>query len=255
MSAHSQFAPTTASGSIDRCCHDLSGNFVVILYTCEGSRGLRATWAAAELKLNLQLQMMPFPPRLFQPSYLDRNPLGTVPMLIDNATCLTESTAITQYLAYMAEPNDLAVEPVEADFGPYIDFLHHADATLTFPQTVYLRFAVFERERGLAEAGEAYGRWFTARLAKLELRLQERDFLCAQRFTLADVASGYALWLARQLGLDRGFTPVVTDYLDRLVARPGFKQALAQERAAGIGVTPSFADHLRRLTAPAAGEN
>ena len=49
-----------------------------------------------------------------------------------------------------------------------------------------------------------------------------REYLCAGRFTVADVSVGYALLLAEHLGLAERFTPSVAAYWERLKARPGF---------------------------------
>ena len=219
----------------------------MILYTCAESRGLRVSWTAAELGIEIEYRMMPFPPRIHTPEYLAENPLGTVPMLVDGDIRLTESSAICQYLAAKTGDISLTVQPDEVDFGPFLDFLHHADSTLTFPQTVYMRFALFEKHRGLADAGEAYARWFGARLVKLENRLDGRRFICADRFTLADIAVSYSLWLARLLGLDKFFGPNVAAYLDRQTGRLTFKHALEAERAAGVGITPTVSGVIREV--------
>ena len=214
----------------------------MLLYTCAQSRGLRVSWTAAELGIDLEYRMMPFPPRMFSPEYLAENPLGTVPMLVDGDARMTESTAICHYLAVRAEDRSLIVTSDEADFGWFLDLLHYADATLTFPQTVFLRFARLDRERGLAEAGEAYSRWFGARLVKLEARIAGRDFLCADRFTIADIAVCYALYLAQMTGLDEYFGPNVAFYIERQMQRPAFSMALDRERAASTGISPCVAD-------------
>ena len=214
----------------------------MILYTCEGSRGLRVGWTAAELGISLDYRMMPFPPRKFCPEYVGLNPLGTVPMLVDGEIELTESSAICHYIVEKQGNSSLLIQPGEPDYGYFLDFLHHADTTLTFAQTVYLRFAVLERSRGLAEAGEAYGRWFGARLARIEERLNCRDYLCADRFTIADLAVCYSLWLAQRTGLSRHFSPRLTSYMQRQIGRPAFLLALCREREAGSAVTPSFLD-------------
>ncbi|MXO61901.1 glutathione S-transferase family protein [Qipengyuania oceanensis] len=202
------------------------------LYTCAGSRGLRATWAACEAGATIDLQMLPFPPRIKAPEYLERNPLGTIPLLVDGETRMTESCAIAHYLAVRAGADGLVVAADEQDYGAYLDFTYHADATITFPQTVFMRFAIFEKERGLAEAGEAYGRWFHKRLVKLEERLATREFLCADRFTVADICCGYALILAEKVGLDDGVPDSLRKYRERLVARAGYREAVAREKAA-----------------------
>lgn len=180
--------------------------------------------------------MLPFPPRAFDKSYFQINGLGTVPALVDGAITMTESSAIAHYLTSRfpaPAQGSLALSPDEPDYGLFLDFLHHADATLTFPQTVALRFCQFEKDRGLEAAGEAYGDWFGKRLAKADTRLQQHEWLAGDRFTVADIAVGYALYLSRMTRLDHHLTPTLKDYLTRLTARPGFQRALAWEKAAG----------------------
>ena len=212
-----------------------------ILHTCALSRGVRASWAAAEAGTEIELRMLPFPPRLQAPEFLELNPLGTVPLLEHGETIMTESCAIAVYLASLGKRPELVVAPGEPDYAEFLDFTYHADATITFPQTVFLRFTMFEKERGLQEAGESYGRWFHKRLIKLEQRLETREFLCADRFTVADICCGYALVLADRIGLDDGVPQSLKAYRERLTAREGYLLALERELA-GAPPQKSFAD-------------
>ena len=200
-----------------------------VLYTCAGSRGLRATWAAEEAGVAIDLRLLPFPPRFKAPEFLETNPLGTVPMLVDGESTMTESCAIAHYLASKGGDRSLVVEPHEADYAAYLDFTYHADATITFPQTVYMRFALFEKDKGWGEAGQAYAKWFWKRLVKLEQRLENREYLCSDRFTVADICCGYALILARRVGLDEGVPATLKAYRERLTAREGYLRAVERE--------------------------
>ncbi|WP_432200290.1 glutathione S-transferase family protein [Erythrobacter sp. W53] len=203
-----------------------------ILYTCARSRGTRCTWAAQEAGVDLTLKMLPFPPRVKAPEYLEENSLGTIPMLVHGEDKMTESCAIAVYLAGLAGPTELLIAPGEPDYAAFLDFTYHADATITFPQTVFMRFAMFEKQRGLEEAGHAYARWFSKRLVKLEERLETREFLCADRFTVADICCGFALTLAQAVGLDDHVPDALKAYRKRLTSRPGYQAAIAQEEAA-----------------------
>ena len=201
------------------------------LYHCAGARSLRALWAIEELGIDCDLVVMPFPPRKKVTGWMAANPLGTIPLFVDGDLRMTESTAIAQYLA---AGSSLAVTPDEADYGWYLDFLHHADATLTFPQTVYMRYRLFEPQRGLEIAGDLYADWYVARLAKVAARLEDRDFLAAGRFTAADIAIAYALFLSTRIGLGDRLPPRLAEWLAMMVARPGFQAALAREAAAPV---------------------
>ncbi|MEM7779153.1 MAG: glutathione S-transferase family protein [Pseudomonadota bacterium] len=204
---------------------------VPVLYTCAMSRGLRATWAADEAGVEIDLKILPFPPRHLAPEYLEINPLGTVPLLIDGASEMTESCAIAHYLATVGQPNELTIGPGEADYAEYLDYTYHADATITFPQTVYMRFAVFEKHKGWEEAGQAYAKWFYKRLVKIERRLETREYLCADRFTVADICVGYALVLAGNVGLDEGIPDSLKTYRKRLTSREAYQRAVTREEA------------------------
>ena len=211
------------------------------LYHCVSARSFRALWMLEELGLSYELQMLPFPPRVHQRSYLETNPLGTVPALLDGGRRLTESAAICQYLAQRHSPRALNVEPDEADFGAYLNLLHFGEATLTFPLSLVLRYSRMEPpERRQPQVVDDYAKWFLARLRTLEPHLQQHPFLCAGRFTAADVAVGYALLVAQQLALDARFTPSVAAYWQRLQHRDAYQRALhAQDRAAREqGVSP-----------------
>ncbi|HWT20324.1 MAG TPA: glutathione S-transferase family protein [Variovorax sp.] len=217
---------------------------MITLHHCVSARSFRPLWMLEEIGLSYELRILPFPPRVLSRPYLELNPLGTVPMLSDGAMRMTESAAICQYLAARFSAGQLDVGPDGPDFGAYLNYLHFGEATLTFPQTLVLRYAHFEpAQRKQPQVADDYAKWFLARLRTLEPLLAERDHLCAGRFTAADVSVGYALLLAEHLGLAERFTPSVTAYWERLQARPGFKAAMAaQSRAAeaqGVSSTPA----------------
>lgn len=205
---------------------------MIELYHCVDARSFRALWALEEMGLEYKLHMLPFPPRIFQPDYLEKNPLGTIPLMIDGDVRMTESSAIPQYLATRYGPTPLAVSVDEPDYALWLDWLHRSEATLTFPQTIVLRYTRLEpKERRLQQASDDYAQWFLSRLRHLTRALGERAWLCADRFTMADLCVGYALLFARTLGLDAKFSPEVNEYWDRLSTRPAFLAAKAAQQA------------------------
>tara|TARA_B100001769_G_C22056453_1_gene567968 strand:- start:841 stop:1374 length:534 start_codon:yes stop_codon:yes gene_type:complete len=165
--------------------------------------------------------MMPFPPRVFMKEYLDINILGTIPFMIDGNVQMTESVAICQYLVEKYGPTDLQVKPNEKDYPLYLNWLFHSDATLTFPQTVVLRYKF--QEPGVADAAvEGYSKWFVSRLKLLEKSLDGKDYLCSDRFTLADICVSYAINLASVLDIKQAFKPNITRWSENLFSRPAF---------------------------------
>ncbi|RJG03988.1 glutathione S-transferase family protein [Noviherbaspirillum sedimenti] len=207
---------------------------MITLYHCMSARSFRPLWMLEELGLPYELKMLPFPPRVLDRGYLEINPLGTVPALFDGEVQMTESAAMCQYLVARASPTPLNVETHEEGYGAFLNYLHFGEATLTFPQTLVLRYTRFEpAERRSPQVAEDYAKWFLARLRNLEPLLTQHHYLVADRFTAADVSVGYALLLAEHLDLKARFTPAVLAYWERLRSREGFKRALAaQEKAA-----------------------
>jgi glutathione S-transferase len=207
---------------------------MIELYHCVEARSFRALWALEEMGLAYRLHVLPFPPRIRQPDYLEKNPLGTIPLMIDGDVRMTESAAIPQYLATRYGPTPLAVGVHEPDHALWLDWLHRSEATLTFPLAIILRYSQLEpEERRLQQAADDYTQWFLSRLRHLTRALRDREWLCAGRFTMADLSVGYALMFARKLNLDPRFSQEILAYWDRIVARPGFVAAMAaQERKA-----------------------
>lgn len=201
---------------------------MIRLYHCTDARSFRALWALEELGLAYELTVMPFPPRYRAKDYLAVNPLGTIPALVDGPVFMTESAAIVQYLATRHGPSPLAVAVEDPSYGAWLNWLHFGEATLTFPQTLVLRYRRFEPGKAEVVADD-YAKWFLARLRAVDRALQDADWLCAGRFTAADISVGYALLLAAQLGFEPEFTPAIAAYWSRLQGRPGFRAAKASQ--------------------------
>lgn len=214
---------------------------MITLHHCVSARSFRPLWLLEEIGVPYELVMHAFPPRVHDEAFLKTNPLGTVPALFDGGVSMTESAAICQYLASRHPEASLEVAQDDPAYADYLNFLHFGEATLTFPQTLVLRYGRFEpEERRLPQVVEDYSRWFLSRLRTLEPRLEADAFLCAGRFTAADVSVGYALLLASFIGLEERFKPAVAGYWQRLQARNAFRRAQAAEREAALsqGIAP-----------------
>jgi glutathione S-transferase len=197
----------------------------VKLWHCVGARSLRPLWALEELGRDYELEVVPFPPRVFQREYLDINELGTVPYFTDGDVALTESCAICHYLATRPGGEALGLATDHPEYGDFLNWLYHADATLTFPQTIVLRYTVLEPTPEKRAVAEDYARWFIARLKRLDSHLEGRDYLVDNRFTIADIAVAYALYLGRELKLHERYKPQTLAYLERMMAREAFLRA------------------------------
>lgn len=203
------------------------------LYHCNNARSLRPLWCLEEMELDYELVNMEFPPRATYPGYLDLNPLGTVPTFTDDDMTMTESTGICHYLVEKYGPTEIALPVDHPQYGEYLNWLYRSDATLTFPQTLVLRYTRLEpEERRVPQVAQDYAIWYHSRLRCVEMALEGgKDFLVADRFTIADIAIHYALFLGISLELDQRYKPNTRRYLELHMERDSFKRA--QEKQAG----------------------
>ena len=195
------------------------------LWHCSGARSLRPLWALEEMGLDYELEILPFPPRLFNREYLGQNSLGTVPFFVDGDVEMTESAGICQYLVDCHQQYEFGLKPDHPEYGAYLNWLHHSDATLTFPQTIAMRYYYLEPTPEKQAVADDYAKWFIARLRRLDNHLENHDYLVDNRFTVADIAVGYALYLGRFLKFSDRYKPQTAAYLERLMARPAFLRA------------------------------
>ena len=200
-----------------------------ILYHCADARSLRCLWAVEEAGIDVDLRVLPFPPRAFAPDYRPVNPLMTVPGWVEDGRLMTESAAICERIA---EGTPLEVRRNEADYWEWRNWLHRSDATLTFPLAIMLRYTRVEApERRLRQAVDDYKAFFGGRAKSIEAALADgRDWLVAGRFTIADIVIGYAAFLATTLDANDVLGEKTQAWLARCMARDAFVQARERQK-------------------------
>lgn len=133
----------------------------------------------------------------------------------------------------------MALETSEPEYGQYLNWLYHADATLTFPQTIVLRYTLQQPGRA-DKAAQDYAKWYLARLRMLDNTLSaengNREYLVGNRFTIADICIAYALNLGKFLKVDgetlaSHYQPNTTRYMERMTSRDAFKSAIALQKS------------------------
>lgn len=203
------------------------------LYHCADARSLRVLWALEELDLQYELKVLPYPPRQKAPEFLQINPVGTVPYLVDGNTAMNESTAILQYIAVKYGDGKLAVAPSDPAYGAWLNWLAFGEAALTVPLAAALRFSFLEPEDKRQPAlAEGFRGTFFDKLGAAEAALAKSKFLCADRFTVADISVGYNLHLAARMRLLERMSPRIQSYFAELQARPAYQRAKEKQKAA-----------------------
>ena len=168
-----------------------------------------------------------------QPAYLALNPMGKVPALIDGAVRLWESNAINLYVAEQ-HPEARLIPSTAAGRASMMRWLFFQAGHVS-PAVKTLMFATSKRAQEFwkpkpvdprdVEAARAELRRY---LPVLEEALRGREWL-EEQFSLADIAYTSHLWLAAEGedGYDLSPTPAVAAWLERMLARPAWKQTMA----------------------------
>lgn len=190
------------------------------LYEFAPTRSIRARWMLQELGIDFEAVSVSLPTGAHRSSeYLEINPAGKVPALVDGDLTLTESGAIVLYLAEKyPERGFVPTEPRErAEFYRWTLF---AITELEQPLWRIARHTTLYAEHERLPADVALARRdFTAMAAVLESHMQGRTFVAGDRMSAADVIVAYTLDWAGEAGLLADF-PTLRAYMERLYARP-----------------------------------
>ena len=111
------------------------------------ARSFRPLWMLEELGLTYDLKMLPFPPRVFAKEYMAVEPArhGAILDRRRNPDDRNRPPSVT-ISAPATVPTPLVVGVEEAAYGAFLNWMYFSDATLTFPQTLVLRYGRLEPE-------------------------------------------------------------------------------------------------------------
>ncbi len=179
-------------------------------------RDLRLRWACEEANLPYTIRSIPFDGR--ETNHLDRQPFGQVPFLTDGELEIFESGAGLLHLARKSEklmPRDPLGEA---------QTLQWTIAALNSIEMVSVPWWFLEvtgaKENGLTG-------WLESRLNHMERVMNEREWLAADRFTVADLLMADVLRVSKVRAL--GDRPATEAYVARVTDRPSFKRAQADQ--------------------------
>ena len=161
------------------------------------------------------------------PEFLARNPNGRIPVLeIPGKGYLWESHAIISYLA-----DGSALIPTDAlDRARMWQWLCFEQYNLE-PNVATVRFWLHSLHKTEAELGEKLTdkrRLGFAALDVLERGLADRDYLVANRYTLADIGLYAYTHVAEEGGFPLERYPAIRGWCARIAARPGYRPITAK---------------------------
>lgn len=188
----------------------------------EGPRGfvrdMRLRWAAEEAGLAYDIRSVRFDGR--ETNHLDRQPFGQVPYLEDGDIRLFESGACLLHMAgksarLMPQEPSAAAETLQWFF-----------AALNSIEMVSVPWWVLKLS---GQEQSPLDGWLDKRLAQLESVLADRDWLAADRFTVADLIMADVLRIPKLRA--HGDRPATEAYVNRMTGRSAFAKAHADQMA------------------------
>jgi glutathione S-transferase len=188
----------------------------------EGPRGfvrdLRLKWACEEAGLNYAVRTVPFDGR--ETNHLTRQPFGQVPFLNDGELELFESGACLLHLAGKSETL------MPSDPAGAAETLQWTIAALNSIEMVTVPWWFLKL---CGDEDNQLTGWMGQRLDHIERILGERQWLAADRFTVADLLMADVLRVPDVRAF--GNRPATEAYVTRVTDRPSFTKARADQIA------------------------
>jgi glutathione S-transferase len=194
-----------------------------------GARGLRIMWLCEEMGLAYSVKIQGYP---VPDAYRALNPLGTVPLLEDDGgVALNESIAILLYIAQTHGPTPLLPSEKSARLAQCLQWTLFGETEIGMSlnpllaahfwaaETDKRNWSVIGLEQRLQRA-----------IKHTDQAIRQNDYLVGSTLTLADisVSCGLSIW---QGAFGGKLPPRLSDYQDRLRARPAYQRA--SERCKG----------------------
>ena len=191
------------------------------------SRTLHAHWMCHEVGLNYKAELIgPRTGETHTEAFLEINPKGKIPVLVDGDLILSESAAIITYVAdTYAEPGTLIPTYGCHDRALYNQWLSFIQMELD-AHTLYVirKHRDLQHLYGKAPAAiKAAIAGFNKQVAVASEHLRQNEYLVGSNFTGADLMLAGTLQWAKDYGFE--LNPTLAAYANRQCQRPAFISA------------------------------
>jgi glutathione S-transferase len=181
-------------------------------------RDLRLRWACEEAGLDYKVRTVAFDDR--ETNHLAQQPFGQVPFLEDDGLEMFESGAGLLHLARKSDKLMPRDPQGEAQTSQWVITALNSIEMVSVPWW-------FLKISGVKD--NALAGWMGKRLDQMERVLSEREWLCAERFTVADLLMADVLRVPDVRAF--GNRPATEAYVARITGRGAFKKARADQIA------------------------
>jgi glutathione S-transferase len=213
------------------------------LYEFAPTRSIRARWMLQELGSDFEAHTVNLKAGAHHdPEYLELNPAGKVPVLVDGDLVLAESVAIVLYLAEKYADRGFLPADVQLRAEAY-RWILFAVTELEQPLWRIARHTtLYPQQDRLPADVQLARRDFLPMAAILENHMKDRLYVVGDRVTAADFVVAYTLDWAGEARL-LGKCPALRAYVERMYARPHAPQRIAEiVRVMRSGSAPAAAN-------------
>jgi glutathione S-transferase len=202
------------------------------IYGTPKSRSVRALWAAEEAKIDYEyISLDLFKGEGRRPPFIDINPGGKVPAIVDGDLVLTESAAICTYIGEKNHDARLVPPPGTKERAKYDEWLFFVIGELEQPLWTLgkHRFALPEKHR-VPEIFDT-AKWEFGVAAKVLAKgLGDSEYLVGDQFTMADLLAGHTCKWAKIV--KRELPESLEAYVERITSRPALARAIEKDALA-----------------------
>jgi glutathione S-transferase len=199
---------------------------MIKLYGFPQTRANRVRWLLEELGAPYEFVTVEVTKGAHKaPEYVEsRHAHGRVPALEDGPLKMIESSAMVLYLTEKFPDKKLAPPVGTPERGLYFQWIVYAAATVDEPViSTLFHTVVYPPEKRKADVVERHKPTCETAVRFVEASLDGKSYLTGSDFTAADVAMGYVMNIADNLGMTAD-APRTKAWLERLRARPAFKK-------------------------------
>ncbi len=206
---------------------------MIKVYGFRNTRSLRALWALEEVGAPYEyvsVDLLKGEGR--KPPFIDINPSGKVPAIVNGDLVLTESAAIISYVGEQRPESGLIPFQGSRERALYDKWCFFVIGELEQPLWAIAKHCFVLPEKYRVPAMVDTAAWEFSNAARvLDMELGDKPHILGERFTGADILIGHTLAWARvvtkvPLGSER-----LDAYANRMLGRPAFGRARAREAA------------------------
>ena len=196
------------------------------IFGIPGSRADRSLWAIEETGIEYEHIKTNFGEESKSTEYLDVNPNGRIPALIDGDLKLCESMAINLYLAKHYAPDLYPSNPKDEAIAHQWSVWGISEIEPLQMQIVVQKFFVPKEKRDQSVIDNAT-KGLKRPLTVLDQSLQDKEYLLSNQFSIADLNVASVMLLLVAVKTDLSAFENVAAWIDRCHARPALGRARA----------------------------